>query len=134
MAKAITDAILEGEAHALGMRGSSGKPTEVYRILVEKIKGASDIAERVARSFGGSVGDKFVKARLHGIHRRVVASALRPTPRRGFDALVDVLYQMLEAQKEGDIEREIARAIHADSDDQVVRALAVRIAALRKGV
>lgn len=98
-----------------------------------RLGGASDLAERVARSFGGAVEDSFVQARLPGIHRRVAAAALPSEPRRGFDALVEALLPTVEATKEADVEREIADAIGADGDDRVVHVLAVRILALRKG-
>jgi hypothetical protein len=114
------------------MRGSLGTAAVVARGFKAKFGRASDLPERVARSFGGAVEDSFTQARLPGIHRRV-AKALPPSePRRGFDALVDALLPNTTAQEEAPLEVEIARAIGAAVDDRVVHVLAVRILALRK--
>lgn len=94
--------------------------------------GASDLAARVARSFGGAIEDRFIQARLLGIHRRVAVAHLPSEPRRGFDALVEALLPTIKATEETDVEREIARAIGGGEDDLVVHVLAVRIRALRK--
>lgn len=103
------------------------------RAVKAKLKGASDLAELVARSFGGALEDQFTQARLPGIHSRVLNADLPSEPRRGFDALVDALLPTVTAADEGALEIEIARAIGAGVDDRVVHVLAVRILALRKG-
>lgn len=112
-------------------RGKLGTAKVLLRGVRAKLKDSSNLVEDVARSFGGSREDAFVLDRLPGIHRRVAQAALPPKPRKGFDALVEVLLPHLTEADEADLEREIAVAILADVDDEVVRALAVRILALR---
>jgi hypothetical protein len=95
-------------------------------------RSTSDLAKRVAQSFGGAVEDKFIQARLPKIHRRVLKAYESPSkPRRGFDALVEALLPMVKTTEEAALEREIAQAIGADINDRVVHNLAVRIRALR---
>lgn len=115
------------------MRGSLGTAAVVLRGFQAKINGASDLAKRVARSFGGAVEDRFVQARLPEIHRRVAGAALPSHPRSGFEALVEALLPVIKATEEHDVELEIARAIGASDDDRVVHVLAVRILFLRRG-
>lgn len=124
---------MEGEAFAVGMRGTFGTAAVVLRGFQAKLKRESDLAERVARSFGGSVEDRFVQARLPEIHRRVAKAVLRAEPRRGFDALVEALLPVIKATEEHDVEREIAQKIGASYDDRVVHVLAIRVLALRNG-
>ena len=130
----MDQAILEGEAYALGMRGSLG-PAPVARGIKAKLTRSSDLAEPVARSFGGAPDDRFTQARLPGIHLRVAKAKaiLPPEPRRGFDALVDALLPRIKATEEFAVEREIARCLDAGVDDRLVHILAVHILALRKG-
>jgi hypothetical protein len=115
------------------MRGSLATAAVVARAIKAKLRGGPDLAERVARSFGGAVEDRFIQARLPGIHRRVAAAVLPSEPRRGFDALVEALLLTTNAKEQPELEREIARVIDAGGDDRVVHVLAVRILALRKG-
>lgn len=114
------------------MRGALGTARVVGRGIKAKFQGTSDLAERVARSFGGAVDDEFIQARLPGIHRRVAKAVLPSDPRRGFDALVEALLPRVKATEEGTLEKEVAQAIEAAEDDRVVRVLAVRILALRR--
>lgn len=129
----MAQAILEGEAYAVGMRGPLDTAAVVARGIKAKLTGPSDLAERVAHSFGGAVDDGFTQARLQGIHRRVAKAFLSSEPRRGFDALVEALLPTMKATEESALKREIARGIGAGVDDRIVHVLAVRILALRKG-
>lgn len=115
------------------MRGHFGTAAVLARGVKAKFKGPTDLAERVARSFGAAVEDRFTQARLIGIHRRVASAVLPSEPRKGFDALVDALLSTVKAEEEAALEIEIARAIGTAVDDRVVHVLAVRILALRKG-
>lgn len=133
-----SSAVVSRVIGAVGMRGSLRKAAVAARGVKAKFKEPSDLAESVARSFGGAVEDRFIQARLPGIHRRVFKAvrqskqSKQPEPRRGFDALVEALLPTITATEETDVEREIARAIGAGADDRVVHVLAVRILALRK--
>jgi hypothetical protein len=129
----IADAILEGEAHAVGMRGALGTGRLVAQRIKAKLGGSTDLAERVARSFGGAGDDKFTRDRIAGIHRRVARAVLSSEPRRGFDALVAALLPLVQAREEHALEQEIARVLNAADTDRVVHVLAVRILALQRG-
>jgi hypothetical protein len=131
----IKQAILEGEAYAVKKRGIRGIWLRGKSSINKKNKEESDLPEHVARSFGGSVEDRFIQTRLPKIHRRAASTlaSMRTEPRRGFDALVEALLSTTKAIEEPEVEREIAQAIDASVDDRVVHVLAVRIMALRKG-
>lgn len=124
----VRNAILEGEAHALKFSGTLPLLLRGFRA---KVKGSSNLVDDVADSFGASRGDAFVRARLKEIHRRVAKAKLPLKPRKGFDALVDVLLPYLTGADEADLDREIADTIGADIDDEVVRTLRERILKLR---
>lgn len=132
---AILAAIIEGEAYAVGLRGALSTGRFAMQHIKAKAFGSTDLPERVARSFGGAVDDKFIQARLRGIHLRAATKFqfLSSEPRRGFDTLVEVLLTCVKTTTERDLEKEIARTIGAADDDQTVRALTVRILALRGG-
>jgi hypothetical protein len=122
----LSSAILEGEAYALDIRGSFRN----VRAIVNGLIGIPDLAERVARSFGGGVEDRFIQNRMPGIHFRLARATLPSEPRRGFDALTEALLPIVRATQESDIKYEIARALNAEINDRVVHVLAARIRAL----
>lgn len=101
--------------------------------------GGTEVLARLASSFGGATTDHFIQARRHELLRIIARAApissrnaQRP-PRKGFDALVEALWQHVMATEERELKTEIAAAIGAAVDDQVVHVLAKRILALRNG-
>lgn len=128
----IVQAILEGEAHAVGMRGALGTARVVAHGIKAKLQKPDDLAVRVANSFGGAVDDRFTQARMEGIHQRVAMAVVSwKRPRPGFEALVEALLPSVTATAERELKLEIAGAIDADVDDRVVHVLAVKILSLR---
>lgn len=136
---ALKQAIVEGEAHAVGLMG----PVGTIRMLGAELKSlvlegghATNSGQGLARSFGGSESDEFIEARLDGLRARDSRSFLPQKPRRGFDALVEALQDLRPATSptRDDWETLIAhllRTSRADRADQLVRNLATRLIALR---
>lgn len=120
----IQKAILEGEAAALRFAGSS-------LTVVLDFPGSQVLGDRLAASFGGSPTDWFVQSRIRGIKSRVLGSVVRSNPRRGYDALFEVLCRRKEdlclGGKEGQAEAKVAELIGAREDDYVVRNLVARL-------
>lgn len=120
----LSNAILAGEAYAL--RNDLSDP-------LANLPSETQLAERVARSFGGAAADQFVRARLKYIRLKPYTAKLRAVaPRRGFDSLVEALMPLLPVREAERFELQIARLLRAEPDDIVVINLAIRLRAIAR--
>lgn len=135
--KALERAIVEGEAYAVGANGPFASATAIWRGVrqgvgrwLEGEGGREKLAQDVARSFGAGLEDVFVKRRVLGLHRRVSMQLISGVPRRGFDALIGVLYPASLQVPTEQLTEWVATLVGADPGDLMVRNL---VAALSKG-
>ncbi len=126
-ALALDRAIIEGEAYALGNK------IVPLPSLLSFLTSDKDLPERIAKSFGGSKTDKLVLDRIRGIRDRVRNTSLPSYPRKGFDALVDVI-------KDADLNWHlsveqccigVASLLNSAPDDEAVRNIVLRVKRLR---
>ncbi|MCZ7585371.1 MAG: hypothetical protein M5R36_19655 [Deltaproteobacteria bacterium] len=132
----IQNAIIEGEAYALGFKGKLGSlkiiASKVHEKGKEYLGERSDLQRRLAKSFGGDLNDKFIQDRVEGILLRIVKRPIQKEPRRGFDALVEVLSKREDIisflnLSEEQAAKEVAKILKASTDDRVVRNIVIRL-------
>lgn len=127
-AAAIERAIIEGEAYALGSK------IVPLPSLFSFLTSDGELPERIAKSFGGSKTDKLVMERIPGIRDRVRNTKLPSYPRKGFDAIVDVLKET-DLNWRASVDQccvAVASLLKAAPDDEAVRNIVLRVKRLRE--